>query len=112
LEEAQVDWQRLAGAQVLQIDGRDPYDFVDTIADTISGNFLDHGVRVNSVFTSYGFNVSYTQRFGDFASQVMSGTESVTLTVIPVNATEAETVTVTVPFVASYTGSAFTDAES
>ena len=47
------DWQRLAGTKVLQIAGMDPYDYVDYIAKTQSGNYLDHGVRVNSVYTSY-----------------------------------------------------------
>lgn len=47
------DWKRLAGAKVLQIEGMDSYDYVDLIAKTVSGNFLDHGVRVNSVYSSY-----------------------------------------------------------
>lgn len=47
------DWKRLAGAKVLQIGGLSPYDYVDEIAKTRSGNYLDHGVRVNSVYSSY-----------------------------------------------------------
>ena len=39
------NWQRLAGAKILEIEGQDPYDYVDFIAHTVSGNFLDHGVR-------------------------------------------------------------------
>jgi hypothetical protein len=52
------DWQRLAGAKVLEIEGMAPLDYIDLIADTISGNYLDHGVRVNSVVSSYRIVVS------------------------------------------------------
>lgn len=60
-----IDWQRLAGANVVSIEGQDPYAYVDFIAKTVSGNYLDHGVRVNSVFSSYRLSGSdYSQRFG------------------------------------------------
>lgn len=60
-----IDWQRLAGAKVVSIEGQDPYAYVDFIAKTVSGNYLDHGVRVNSVFSSYRLSGSdYSQRFG------------------------------------------------
>ena len=45
--------QRLAGAQVLTIGGLPASDYIDEIARTVSGNFLDHHVRVDSVFSSY-----------------------------------------------------------
>lgn len=48
-----LDWRRYAGAKVLQIEGIDAYAYVDHIASTVSGNYIDHGVRVNSVFSQY-----------------------------------------------------------
>src|SRR6266446_9759823 len=58
------DWKRLASAEVLRIEGMDPYDYVDLVADTVTGTYLDHGVRVNSVFTSYRLlDSSFSQRF-------------------------------------------------
>lgn len=50
-ETINFDWKRLAGARVVSIGGQAPYDYVDEIAKTVSGNYLDHGIRVNSVFT-------------------------------------------------------------
>src|SRR5579863_3036682 len=47
------DWKRLAGAEVLEIDGLSVLDYIDYVARTLSGNFLDHNVRVNSVVSSY-----------------------------------------------------------
>ncbi|KZT22301.1 hypothetical protein NEOLEDRAFT_1138220 [Neolentinus lepideus HHB14362 ss-1] len=105
------NWERLAGAQVLQIEGQDPYAYVDYIADTISGNYLDHGVRVNSVFSSYRISsTSFSQRFGDLAGAPFPDQNSLTFTLIPVNSTLPETVTV--PFLASYAGNNFTDSGS
>ena len=64
------DWQRLAGAQVLAINGQDPYTYVDYIASTVSGNYLDHGVRVNSVFSSYRISANVlSQRVGDLCGE-------------------------------------------
>jgi hypothetical protein len=60
------DWRRLAGAQVTEIEGQTPFDYVDFIAKTVSGNYLDHGVRVNSVFSSYRISpTNFSQRLGD-----------------------------------------------
>lgn len=79
------DWKRLAGAKVLQIGGIDAYDYVDHIASTVSGNYLDHGIRVNSVYTSYrisrynssawiSYNANfYERRFGVFTEVRRSG---------------------------------------
>ncbi|KAI0299451.1 hypothetical protein B0F90DRAFT_1810692 [Multifurca ochricompacta] len=73
------NWQRLAGARVLRIEGMDPYDYVDWVADTVTGNYLDHGVRVNSVFTSYRLSgSSFSQKFGDLAGRVFSPVENLT----------------------------------
>jgi hypothetical protein len=41
-----LDWKRLAGAKILKINGLDAYDYVDHIASTQSGNYLDHGTCV------------------------------------------------------------------
>lgn len=38
------------------------------IAGTVSGNYLEHGVRINSVFTSYRISgTSFSQRLGNLA---------------------------------------------
>lgn len=106
-----VDWQSLAGAQVTAIEGMDPWDHVEMLADTVTGTFLDHNVRINSVFTSYRLSGdSFSQRFGDFSGRLFSDLEGVTMSVIPVNATEEETVFI--PFLAVFMGNEFTDSES
>ncbi len=70
-ESVHFDWQRLAGARVLKIEGEDPYAYAERIAHTQSGNYLDHGVRVNSVFSSYRISgTDFSQRFGDIAGPV------------------------------------------
>lgn len=105
------NWTRLAGAKVLEIDDKDPYDYVDTIASTVSGNYLDHGVRVNSVFTSYRISgTDFSQRLGDLAGPIGVVQTELKFKLIPVGSTSAETVTV--PFLASFLGVPFTDAES
>lgn len=107
------DWKRLAGAEVLQIEGQSAYDYVDYLAKTRSGNYLDHGVRVNAVFTSYQIeetNYDYAQHFGVLAGPLFPDKQNLTFKLIPVNSTTAETVTV--PFLASYSGEKFTDSAS
>lgn len=105
------DWQRLAGAKVLEIEGMDAYAYVDLIAKTVSGNYLDHGVRVNSVFTSYRISgTAFSQRIGDLAGPEDVTRTSLTFKLIPVGSTEVETVAV--PYLASYGGSPFTDSAS
>ncbi|KAI0050268.1 hypothetical protein FA95DRAFT_1603627 [Auriscalpium vulgare] len=105
------DWQRLAGARVLKIEGQDPYDYVDFIADTVTGNFLDHGVRVNSVFSSYRLSGSaFSQRFGDLAGQLFSPAENITFTLIPAESSKPENITV--PFLSTFMGNQFTDSAS
>ena len=97
------DWRRLAGARVLAIGGMDAYAYADKIASTQSGNYLDHGVRVNSAFSSYRISgTDFSQRFGDIAGPAFPELESLTMTLVPVNATRPETVQV--PFLASYVG--------
>jgi hypothetical protein len=107
------DWKRLAGAKVLEIEGQPAYDYVDYLAKTRSGNYLDHGVRVNSVFTGYaitGTNYHYAQRFGGLAGPLFPDKQNLTFTLIPANSIKPEVVTV--PYLSSYGGVAFTDGAS
>ena len=105
------DWQRLAGARVLQIEGMDPYDYVDQVADTVTGNYLDHGVRVNSVFTSYRLSgSSFSQKFGDLAGRVLNPIRNLTYTLLPHGAAHPETVTI--PFLNLFLGNNFSDRDS
>ncbi|TFK31946.1 hypothetical protein BDQ12DRAFT_693246 [Crucibulum laeve] len=105
------DWRRLAGAKVVQIEGQDPYAYVDMIARTVSGNYLDHGVRVNSVFTSYRISgTDFSQRIGDLAGPTGVVNTGLTFKLITVNSTKVETVTV--PYLANYIGLPFTDSPS
>jgi hypothetical protein len=105
------NWQRLAGAQVLQIEGMNPYDYVDLVADTVTGNYLDHGVRVNSVFTSYRLaGSSFSQKFGDLAGSVFNPMEVLTFLLIPVGGTQPENVTV--PSLHVFMGTSFSDQNS
>lgn len=105
------NWKRLAGAKVLQIDGIDAYAYADKIASTESGNYLDHGVRVNSVFSSYRISgTDFSQRFGDIAGPQFPDRNSLTMKLIPVNSTKAEVVQI--PFLAMYVGASFTDQAS
>ena len=105
------DWKRLAGALVLGIEGEDPYAYVDHIAKTVSGNYLDHGVRVNSVFTSYRISSNdFSQRFGDFAGPTGVAKTSVKISAIPTDSGNEETFDV--PYYANLVGNNFTDSES
>lgn len=105
------DWKRLAGAQILSVNGKDPYDYVDEIASTISGNYLDHGIRVNSVFSSYRVSANaYSQRVGDLSGPTGVEKDSVDLTIL-VNGTYAPE-SLTVPYLANYLGANFTDGAS
>ncbi|KAF8525560.1 hypothetical protein BU17DRAFT_41653 [Hysterangium stoloniferum] len=106
------DWRRLAGAKVLEINGLPAYDYVDRIASNTSGNYLDHGVRVNSVFSSYRLDKSnaFSQRIGDLAGPPFPDPESVTFTLIPANSARVETVTI--PYVATFLSAPFTDGPS
>ncbi|KAL1747769.1 hypothetical protein HDZ31DRAFT_60946 [Schizophyllum fasciatum] len=105
------DWKRLAGAKVTSIEGQDPWDYVDYLASTISGNYLDHGVRVNSVFTSYRVSSNdFSQRFGDFAGPTGVARTSVKISAIPTDTGEEETFDV--PYYANLVGNNFTDSKS
>ena len=105
------DWEQLAGAQVLQIEGMDPYDYVDFVADTVTGTYLDHGVRVNSAFTGYRLiGSSFSQKFGDLAGRVFNPIQNLTFSLVLAGATEVEVVTV--PFLDVFTGNSFSDRDS
>ncbi|KAJ7594181.1 hypothetical protein C8J56DRAFT_1002138 [Mycena floridula] len=105
------DWQRLAGAKILAIEGQNPYDYVDMVAKTVSGNYLDHGVRVNSVFSSYRISgTAFSQRLGDLAGPTGAKQTSLSMKLITVNSTKAETVKI--PYLASFLGVSFTDKAS
>ncbi|KAH9947801.1 hypothetical protein B0H21DRAFT_876506 [Amylocystis lapponica] len=105
------DWKPLAAAQVLQIEGMDAYDYVDHIADTETGNYLDHSIRVNSVFSSYRIvETAFSQRFGDLAGPSFPDRNNLTMTVALSNSTANQTVVI--PYVASFLGSSFTDQAS
>ncbi|KAM5545927.1 hypothetical protein V8D89_000053 [Ganoderma adspersum] len=107
-ESAKFDWKRLAGARVVEIEGKDPYAYAERVAHTQSGNYLDHGVRVNSVFSSYRISgTSYSQRFGDLAGSAFPDKDTLTMKVHVVNATRPETIKI--PFLASYSGTPFTN---
>ena len=105
------DWKRLAGARVLEIEGKDAFDYATFIAETQSGNYLDLGVRVNSAFSSYRISGNdYSQRFGDIAGPAFPDLTSLTMKLIPANSTKSETVKI--PFLSSYLGQPFTDKQS
>lgn len=105
------DWKRLAGAKVVEIDGKALYDYVDFIAKTVSGNYLDHGVRVNSVFSSYRISdTAFSQRIGDLAGPIGVKQTSLKMKLIPAGSESIETVDI--PFLANYLGLPFTDKES
>jgi hypothetical protein len=105
------NWQRLAGAQVLTIGGLPASDYIDKIARTVSGNYLDHNVRVNSVVSSYRIvNTTFSQRVGDLAGPLFLTQKSLNFSLIPVNSTVPEFVDV--PFVAALVGASFTDVRS
>jgi hypothetical protein len=109
--ERNFDWQRLAGARVLTIGGLPALDYIDEIARTVSGNFLDHNVRVNSVVSTYWIlNITISQRLGDLASPSFLTQTSLNFSLVLVNSTVPEFVEV--PFVASFIGTPFADGPS
>ncbi|ELU40922.1 peptidase family s41 domain-containing protein [Rhizoctonia solani AG-1 IA] len=67
--------------------------YVNGIATTYSGDYIDHNIRVNSVFTNYRIsNGTWSQRLGDFGGPVFPDKDSLTLCLIPANSTKTETV--------------------
>ncbi len=106
-----VNLERLAGAEVLTINGLPAYAYIDEIARNVSGEYLSHGVRVNSVFSSYQISGTFlSRRLGDLAGSSLLTQRSLTFTLIPKDSTSPETVGV--PFVSSFVGNSFTDGPS
>ncbi|TFK75632.1 hypothetical protein BDN72DRAFT_448111 [Pluteus cervinus] len=111
LEKLKFNWKRLAGARVLAIEGQDPRSYIDFVARTVSGNYLDHGVRVNSVYSSYRISgTSFSQRFGDLAGTIGVAQTHLTFKLIAANSTKPEIVSI--PYVASIGGNPFEDKAS
>lgn len=111
LAEKGFDWKRLAGAEVIEIDGLPVLDYIDKIARTVTGTYLDHNVRVNSVVSSYRIVGSeWSQRFGDHASELFLKQTSLDMLLIPNGSTSPEMVNV--PFVAEFVGNDFADGSS
>ncbi|KAH8986939.1 hypothetical protein EDB86DRAFT_2809239 [Lactarius hatsudake] len=105
------NWQRLAGARVLTIGGLPASDYIDEIARTVSGNFLDHNIRVNSVVSSYQIlDTTISRSLGDLAGPVFLTQTSLNFSLILVNSTTPELIDV--PFAASFLGAPFTDGRS
>ncbi|KAL1690516.1 hypothetical protein GGG16DRAFT_125621 [Schizophyllum commune] len=104
--------EELSGAQVIAIDGKDPWAAIEANA-AIAGSYQAHTTRQNAFFSSYQRNASaWTYIFGQFAQQSLPLSDEVTLTVLKENATDA--VDVTIPYrsrVGSSTAS-FTDGAS
>ncbi|CAE6488096.1 unnamed protein product [Rhizoctonia solani] len=85
--------------------------YVNGIATTYSGDYIDHNIRVNSVFTNYRIsNGTWSQRLGDFGGPVFPDKDSLTLCLIPANSTKTETVKF--EYRATYLGAPFTDGPS
>ena len=107
------NWKRLAGARVHKIGGLPAWEYIDYIADSVVGIFLDHNVRVNTVFSSYTMpGPVHQQRLGFLASRNFLMETSLEFSVVPVNTTSNEPESVKVPFVAVYTGAPFKNKES
>lgn len=89
----------------------DSRDYVDFVATNVSGNYLDHGVRVNSVFSSYRISgTDFSQRFGDAAGPLNVKQNSLDMQLVTVGSRTISRPTV--PFVANYIGLPFTDKNS
>lgn len=102
---------RLAGARITSIEGQAPYDYVDKIASTEVGAFLDHGIRVNGALSYYRISGGqYSQRWGTLSGPSSVFRDSLKVTLIPVG--ETKPLALNIPYIASYAGSNFTDGPS
>jgi hypothetical protein len=107
------NWKRLAGAKVIEISGLPALEYIDEIAETVTGTYLDHNVRVNSVVSSYRIVGSdWSQRLGDHASQLFVKQTSLDILLIPEGSPSGASEMVTVPFVAALIGNDFSDGSS
>lgn len=98
------DFEQYDGALVNAIDGQSANEYVDFIARTVVGTYLDHGVRTNSVFSSYRLlpESQWDQKLGDFAAPVGVAKDGVNMTITRINATTSETIYV--PYQAFFLG--------
>jgi hypothetical protein len=104
------DWRRLAGAKVVEIEGMPARRYIDKVARTVSGNFLDHNIRVNSVVSSYQMpNGSISQRLGDLAFSNVVRQTRLKFSLIPVDSHSSEPERIDVPFVSALIGQTFDD---
>jgi len=107
------DWKRLAGAEVLEIDGLPVLEYIDQVARTASGDFLDHNIRVNRVISSYQlYNGSFFQRLGDLASSSVVRQTCLKFSLIPVDSPSGTPECIDVPFVSAPYGQPFVDEDS
>lgn len=114
-EEKGFDWKRLAGAKVIEIGGIPALDYIDQVARTSSGAYLDHNIRVNSVISSYQLpngSLPFSQALGDLATSVVLRQTSLKFSLIPVNSSSGSPECIDVPFVASLSANPFTDGPS
>jgi hypothetical protein len=108
-----LNWTRIAGAKVIEINGLPVRSYIDKIARTVSGGFLDHNIRVNRVVSSYSDpGTGLSQRLGDHASEDFLKQTSLDFLLIPVGSNSGKPEHVNVPFVAAFTGVDFTDGAS
>ncbi|KAJ9122476.1 hypothetical protein QFC22_001903 [Naganishia vaughanmartiniae] len=108
-----IDIKRYAGAEVLSIEGQDPYAYVRKIADEYTGDFLDDGIRQSMAYASYRYiGGKWGQRIGDFAGPTVPTytKHEIEVTLIPRGAQESETVKF--PYVSTLIGKTFTDQAS
>ncbi|KAF9269650.1 hypothetical protein L218DRAFT_953275 [Marasmius fiardii PR-910] len=85
--------QSLNGAQVLAINGKDPFDAVNANA-AITGSFQGFGTRQNSFFSSYQRSTStFNYIMGNFAQQALPLDDSVVLDIVRLNNTRSERIT-------------------
>lgn len=98
---------------MIEIDGLPVLDYIDKIAKTVTGTYLDHNIRVNSVVSSYRIvDSQWSQRFGDHASELFLKQTSLDILLIPKGSASGTPETVNVPFVAEFVGNYFTDGPS
>ncbi|CUA67231.1 hypothetical protein RSOLAG22IIIB_07285 [Rhizoctonia solani] len=106
------NWKKYAGAKVLTIEGLPAWAYVNLVATTQSGNWLDHNIRVNSVLSSYRITSNaWAQRLGDLAGTLFPDKDSLTMTVIPTG-TGAKPEVVKFDYRANYLGAPFVDGRS
>jgi hypothetical protein len=102
----------LSGAEVLAIDGKDPWAAVDANA-AVSGGYQAHGTRQNAFFASYSRGpTGWTYVLGQFAQRALPDRDAVTLTLRRVNATESEDVIIPYRSRIGAGTAPFTDGES